>query len=354
MPYYPGLRRLGERCSFASQKLINLRAFMRELPQRGNESEIRLATWNIRDFGGKRLNPQPRLPESLYYIAEILSNFDLIALQEVNRNMGEFRKMMQILGPSYDFIATDTSEYDGGNDERMAFVYDKRKVQFRGIAGEIVLPKKRQILQDAQFVRSPFVVSFQAGWLKVDLCTVHLYYGADSGDKMKKRIAEIKAIGDFFIERAKKEKANTIILGDFNIVGPGHSTMAALEGTGFQVADGIKSIATNQNEDKHYDQIAYFSPDGLVRQTPGVAAGKVKFYDVVFNKESDYQDLIKKKPGRNAQPFNQWRTWQMSDHYLLWTRLTTDFADEYLEKLAKNATTVNATVVAEPLAGATS
>lgn len=350
MPYYPGLRRLGERGQFAAKKLVELRAFMRELPPRSNDGEIRLATWNIRDFGGKRLNPQPRLPESLYYIAEILSNFDLIALQEVNRNMSEFHKMMQILGPNYDFIATDTNEYDGGNDERMAFVYDKRKVLFRGIAGEVVLPKKKQILQNAQFVRAPFVVSFQAGWLKVDLCTVHLYYGAENGEKLQKRVAEIKAVGDFFVDRSRKERANTIILGDFNIVDPEHSTMEALESTGFKVADGIKGIATNQNENKHYDQIAYYSPDGLVRQTPGEAAGKVRFYDVVFDKEEDYKDQIKKKAGE-PMDFKLWRTWQMSDHYLLWTRLTTDFADDYLEKLAQNTVSSQATVVTDPVGG---
>lgn len=351
MPYYPGLKRLGSRGPFAAKKLVDLRRYLNQtLPLRRTDGELLLATWNIRDFGGKKLNPQPRLDESLYFIAEILAHFDLIAVQEVNRNLYEFEKMLRILGPNYDFIATDTCEADGGNDERMAFVYDRRKVQFRNIAGEIVLPKKLQVLNEAQFVRTPFVVSFQAGWLKIDLCTVHLFYGADSGEKLKKRVAEIEAIGKFFIQRAKKERSNVILRGDFNVVGPGHKTMEALLSTGFTIPEGIKSIPTNQGETRHYDQIAYFSPDQNVRLGPTPSAGKVKFYDVVFDKESDYQGVAKMKSEDKPVDFEKWRTWQMSDHFLLWTRLLTDFADDYLGKIAGGESASGTTVVTNPVA----
>ena len=84
------------------------------------------------------------MPESLFYIAEVISAFDLVAVQEVNEDLAEFQTVMRLLGPHWDYIVTDQS----GNMERLAFVYDKRKILFRHVAGEIVLPKKkgRQIL----------------------------------------------------------------------------------------------------------------------------------------------------------------------------------------------------------------
>lgn len=59
--------------------LIALRAQLdREIPEKTARNSLLLATWNIRAFG-----KDSRTKESLYYIAEILSRFDLIAIQEV-------------------------------------------------------------------------------------------------------------------------------------------------------------------------------------------------------------------------------------------------------------------------------
>ena len=97
---------------------------------------------------------------------------------------------------------------DGGNGERMTFVFDKRKVWFKNIAGEIVLSRTKLIsenieLEDGvtkayerQFSRTPFLVSFQSGWFRFDVCTVHIYFGAESGEKLKRRIKEIDSIAN--------------------------------------------------------------------------------------------------------------------------------------------------------------
>jgi hypothetical protein len=36
-----------------------------------------------------------------------------------------------------------------------------------------------------------------------------------------------------------------------------------------------------------------------------------------------------------AEYFEQWRTWQMSDHTPLWIELKIDFTDDYLDRLAR-------------------
>jgi hypothetical protein len=59
------------------------------------------------------------------------------------------------------------------------------------VAGEIVLPAKKG-KEPIQFNRTPFVVAFQAGWFKFNICTVHIYYGSaqDTGPR-KREIALI-------------------------------------------------------------------------------------------------------------------------------------------------------------------
>jgi len=342
-----------------------------ELPARSVRDSLMLATWNIRDFGGSRLNPSPRLTESIYYMAEIISAFDLVAVQEVNANMQPFLKMMEILGPTWSYIATDVTEGSGGNGERMAFVYDKAKVLFRNIAGEIVLPKKAEI-DDEQFARTPFMVKFQSGWCRLVLNTVHLYYGADTGAKLERRVKEIDKIAEFLAGRAEADEENYILLGDMNIVSPADKTMKALKkhkfilpgelvkeeipkaflvkdadstspGTPLPAADGAGGFASNMNRNKFYDQIAFYSKKNELELGKSKNnAGVFNFYDSVF-READWKSYydsstIKPKWGaddakRKTYFAKKWRTWQMSDHLPLWVELNIDFTEKYLKRI---------------------
>ena len=73
-------------------------------------------------------------------IAEIVSRFDVMAIVEVKRNLEALRLLMDVLGPDWGFIVTDTVEGEPGNDERLGFVFDRRRIQLAGLAGEIVIP----------------------------------------------------------------------------------------------------------------------------------------------------------------------------------------------------------------------
>ena len=126
-------------------KLITLRAQLdKEIPEKTASNSLLLATWNIREFGDNRK------PESLYYIAEIISRFDLVAIQEVSGNKKGLEKVMAILGKNWSYIATDSTEGSAGGQECMAFLYDTHKVSFKNLAGEIVLPKN-DLIDDLLF-----------------------------------------------------------------------------------------------------------------------------------------------------------------------------------------------------------
>jgi hypothetical protein len=192
---------------------------------------------------------------------------------------------MRIHGRECDFIATDITEGRGGNDESMAFVYNTEKVWFRKVAGEIVLPKGQTIVgsraanktalktadatkkaakpkskanEGLQFARTPFLVAFQSGWFRFSLCTVHIYYGAESGPGLQRRIEEIRALAKFFADRQDKESRratdavgipeNYILLGDFNVVSPDHKTLAALKDQGFVIPEAIEGTKVHKPE----------------------------------------------------------------------------------------------------------
>ncbi len=350
---------------YVVEKLIQLKKQLRkDVPAKAVEDTLTIGTWNIRDFGKtNRKGFGNRTKDSHYYIAEIISAFDFVAVQEINE-LEEWSKVMRILGPSWDYIATDITHYKlGGNGERLTFVYDKRKVQFKNIAGEIVLPNN-MLISDAemtessdsiasgkQFRRTPFIVSFQSGWLKFDICTVHIYYGQGKSG-LNQRIQEIQSIGKYLSVRAdevlKKEDRATILLGDFNIIRPDHETMQALEKHGFVIPKSIKSRKTNVIETMHYDQIAFKSDKKLIDFIDTKSnSGVLKIFGSVFqDTDEDFEfykpEILKSK---NADKFKdddealkkyyskEWKTYQMSDHNLLWTRISNDKREEYLRSL---------------------
>ena len=53
----------------------------RSVPDRNATDTLLLATWNLKEFAGGESDK--RNDESYWYIAEIVSHFDLIAIQEV-------------------------------------------------------------------------------------------------------------------------------------------------------------------------------------------------------------------------------------------------------------------------------
>lgn len=403
---------------------------------------VRIGTWNIREFGNTKHGGRETY-EPLYYMAEIIANFDICAVQEVRDDMREFRELLAILGPDWDYIATDVTDGAAGNGERMVFVFNRDRARFRNIAGELTLPDGKKVLASfgerilleggiglqlpagtdlsgvykarslksgskvrldedveiplpagttvtlpdgsalavtrgtevtrpagtsgkvavavpqgkvagerfrlrfpgqaldesfKQFARTPYLVSFEAGWMKIDLATVHIYFG-DNEDKtlLAQRKREIERLTEALGQRAAAEvKQNpdnpvlTAVLGDFNILSAEHETMQALEANGFEVPQEIRSIpGSNVEKDKAYDQIAFWEPKrnrGYVKVDIR-GAGVFDFYEQVYR--LDERETY--APDKSATAYREWRTYKMSDHLPMWIELTSDFSDAYIE-----------------------
>ena len=342
MPYYPPLKNLNKTERLRTvNNLLKLRKHLDDIiPQKTATDTLLLATWNIRAFSDNRRK------ESLYYIAEIVSRFDLIAIQEVSANLAGLNKLVSLLSLNWDYFVTDITDTGSGSGERMAFLYDKSKISFRKMAAEIVLPKKQLINDGLQFARTPYCIAFQAGWFKFVLTTVHIYYGSNSTADKKKREEEIDMITSVLSQRARNEDMSYILLGDFNIPNVNDGTMKALEQYGFIVPDKIKDHPSDLGNTNHYDQIAFnlkLDENMTVFNEKEQKAGTFHFEETVYTEQDleiykeYFLDKIKGKNDSEIKKYylSSWRTFQMSDHLPLWVELKIDFSNQYLEKLKK-------------------
>jgi endonuclease/exonuclease/phosphatase family metal-dependent hydrolase len=342
MAYYPSLRDYKSKTERVRiiDNILRLKASVNaQVPAKDLDSNLLIATWNIREFGKNA--KATRLKETLFYMAEIISAFDLVAVQEVGDDMSDLQNLMKIMGREWDYIITDVTEGASGNGERLAFVFDTRKVFFRKMAGEIVLPDPKGA-SAKQIARSPFIVAFQSGWFKFYITTVHIYYGKDGVNtpEFKRRVEEIGSVASFLKKRSGKETANYLLLGDFNITGTDKKdpTMAALLKAGFKIPASLVTLSnanTNTDRTKPYDQIAYIDQEGFMEfASSEKSVGVLDFYQDVFRKEDEtvYKAEMSKS---KLKTFKEWKTYQMSDHLPLWIEFKVDFSENYLNKLKK-------------------
>jgi hypothetical protein len=135
-----------------------------------------------------------------------LSRFDVVAVQEVRGNLKCLRDALKVLGPNWGVILTDVTRGDQGNDERLAFLFDTRRVRPSGLACELVLPEVdtddgRDATAIRQFARTPYAVSFATGSDTFILVTLHVRYGSQPTD----RIGELTALAEWLGGWAKTE-----------------------------------------------------------------------------------------------------------------------------------------------------
>ena len=314
------------------------------IPERNLSDTLLLATWNIREFDSTKYGARGREP--LFYIAEIIDRFDLVAVQEVRDDLTALNELMNYLGGWWKYVLTDVTEGAPGNRERMAFLYDSRKIRFGGLAGEIVIPTTKKLEPAKQLARTPFVVGLQAGWFKFTICTTHILYGKAVAEEPN-RLEEIRVLAKSLADRAQEKFAwskNMILLGDFNIFAPSDQTLKAIIEAGFVVPKQLQKLPSNVPQDKHYDQIAFIAPE-MRDQLELCRAGVFNYYNYVYRKDDEAlytEDMgnayTETKEGKKRDEkarttyYNTWRTFQMSDHLPMWIELKINFGKQYLEQ----------------------
>lgn len=348
-PDYP------DKQEWISSRLLTLRHDLYETIKKDAKADsLIIGSWNIRAFD----DGIPRMDESYHYIAEIIGNFDICAIQEVKTDLNPLRRLVNLLGHSWDFFVSDVSTHKGGNNERMAFVYNTNRVFFRNLIGEIVISKE-DLIEGEQIARSPFFASFQAGWFKFSLCSAHIVFGDDLG----LRAAEIKVIAETLVKRAKSEDQVHIYLGDMNIQSKDDEVMKALKDSKLTVPD---FGPTNMSGNRWFDQMAFTEKGKSKRKTRLLRHGKFDWRHAVFGPHpkddaptltakdiadgksrlstqeilNHYEGIVNKTRIANgkspydnwAKSYKTWTTFEMSDHLPIWMELEIDYSDDYLRR----------------------
>lgn len=351
MPFYQYINPRSVAGKRTIDKLLKLRTKLKnEIPEKHLESNLIIATWNIREFDSPAYGD--RIDEAFYYIAEIISKFDIIAVQEVRQDLKALKKLMKILGSDWQYIFTDVTEGSQGNKERLAFLFDTRKIKFGGLAGEVVLPpfetKDPQTGQTIyqpvkQLSRTPYMCGFKAGWTNFILSTVHILYGTAVANNPD-RIKEIESIAQALAKKAADQyewSNNLLLLGDFNIFSSQDETYSAILKAGFQIPEQLQNLPSNALQNKFYDQVAFNVKTGAFETTG--KAGIFNYYEIVFTDEDEagyisfmgdaYYKTEKGTARKDKSLYYKtyWRTFQMSDHLPMWVEVKIDHTDAYLQ-----------------------
>ena len=344
MVFYTELKREPEPVRIrTAEGLLRLKQGIRDekIPAHGIDDRVLIATWNIREFdsaiGGTRGT------EPLLYIAEIISAFDLVAVQEVRDDLTALNRVLRYLGPWWHVLVTDVTRGKQGNFERLAFLYDTRKVRFGGLVGEVVRPRSADDISGQfveQFARTPFLVGFEVGWLKFTICTAHILYGTGTALDPQ-RLKEIGWLAQMLADQHLEKHAwsdNVILLGDFNIFDTTDDTAKAITAAGFTIPPALASFTSNLPRSKHYDQIAFYQPKkaGIAKPVTLGGAGVFHWDDFVYRTQ-DADTYEADRAASSELKYPTWRTYQMSDHLPMWVELSTDLSRDYLEGLAKAA-----------------
>lgn len=297
-----------------------------DVPVKQVEHNVLVGTWNVREFGevtrawraAKGVSPK-RDWGSVALIAEIVSRFDVVALQEVQGRISALRQMLRFLGDDWGLLLTDVNRSSKGGYERMAYVFDTNRVRPSGLASELGIPEDwhgrkigRKVLD--QFARRPYAVSFvtqgRTHRETFILVTVHIWYGK----KASERTTEIAGFSRWLADWARElsdYNQNLIALGDFNIDRSDDPNYQALVSSGLTVPEELqglrRTIFDSQDDHSHYDQVAWFTGRKTEHgKAPALSlayagnAGSVDFRKVIRTR--DKVDL----------------SYRLSDHYPLW------------------------------------
>ncbi len=302
-------------------KVLRRRIERAKIPSSKLDETINLATWNIRDFGKKR-----RTTASIHYIAEILGQFDLVAVVELRDNLKDLGRVLDILGPYWRVVFSDFIKDRRGNRERMAFIYDKRAVTFTGLASEADEPRKKdkktgESVPAITWWRKPYLASFKAGNFDFILITAHIRWA----DKKEDRIPPLKMLAKWIHERRKDKHVvdkDIILMGDFNIPKIDDKLFKAITSKGLRIPRKLRGVdGSNLARKMRYDQILHYPSESNVFSDH---AGILDFYAGSF--KPLYPSTRKTK---------KLLTWELSDHLPLWAHLNVDIAAERLDQIIR-------------------
>ncbi|QIE60804.1 endonuclease/exonuclease/phosphatase family protein [Rasiella rasia] len=317
-----------------------------KIPDKIMDGNILLASWNIKEFG----HLKERLSESYFYIAEIISAFDIVAVQEIKTSLFDLDIVMKLLGSNYSYIITDITEGTKGNKERFGYIFDSRRVRHSGLSGELVIPPEladdNSIIK--QLKRTPSISGFESGWKKFSVIGLHLHPGNKSDDKSIRR-EELRLLLEVLQSKLDNKRLwneNLILLGDTNIYDNNLDIEELVRSFGFIENSGLKGKPTNTSKTESYDRIflkvdKYFK---FYNDHDELDSGDVfDPFDYVFTEGmcSQYHDIMKVHKDDPTSLVDDatfltyynryWKRNQISDHLPVWIEIEANSSISFLK-----------------------
>ena len=258
------------------------------------ENQIRLGTFNIEKLG-KANEYQAR------NAAEILKNYDLVAIQEVmntgatrNNHIGKkgieaLQQIVAYLGDDWAYIVsiepngTANAERSGALNtfEYYAFIYRKSKVELISDSAylwdEDVNSMQGLKDQERQFDREPFIASFKVKNGNLDFTLITIHAASPSAEWRKDEIRRLKIVYET-VQDSNANQNDVFLLGDFN------TSVDKKEWESLKSLPGMKHILTSSNvttlykargrlSKNQYDTIWYqaeYSDEDIIAETANV------------------------------------------------------------------------------------
>ena len=163
---------------------------------------FRLATWNIRIFSDNSRND-----EELQLIANVLIDYDFIAIVELRDEnvLKRTERILEFMGKDYDYLMS--GKVGGKVKERYAFLFDRRIVKV--FADGKLFPDPNDT-----FFREPYFATFKAGNFDFTAIVVHVIWGTSVGE----RRSEVQGLANVYqaVQESNGAEQDVILLGDFN------------------------------------------------------------------------------------------------------------------------------------------
>lgn len=336
--------------SRVARNMDSLRVELSQLPDRKKTDNLLIGTWNVRELGVHTSDDGARTArseEAELYVAQILSHFDLVALQEVF-DIRALHRIVAHLEPNYGVALGAPSPgacgREGMGGERLGFVYDRRKLRLLDENSTVVIDGRsdRRMLatypdwadavenfEQEQPCRPPFLARFDSQGWEFSIFTLHAYFGRNTGELHVRRLVDLYRIFSHFgrLQRRADTSTSLLFAGDLNASDPGGPEQQVVEALGFDLFGRDAQRPTNVAQTKAYSRIGVLHSDaqGIAAAHDGIFAA----FDVVYRDDqlpeyrSDFSAALRAAQGNwiaeNEELFyRRWRTYQISDANLKW------------------------------------
>ncbi|WP_143543699.1 endonuclease/exonuclease/phosphatase family protein [Rhodopirellula sp. MGV] len=223
------------------------------------EDKILVATFNIENFGDKKSDTRVNEHgvDVMGTLAQIISRFDLVAIQEIRGKDGAaLEKLIRLLNESGGTFAATISDPIGNDDRResYAFVYNRTRIRLVPGSAYVVLDSGERMY------REPMVATFQTivppgiNQAPFQFTAINVHTDPDKVDPNDQE-SEINILASVF-HRVRKFEFNErleddfILLGDLN-AGPDHLGQLSKINGMISLAGDIKTNISRSKTNDH-------------------------------------------------------------------------------------------------------